>query len=155
MSDPSSFDFFIGRWTVHHRYLARRLAGCEDWIEFPGTCETQKFLGGLGVFDQNEIDRPEGRYIGVTIRTFDPKTGSWSIYWIDSRTPAEISPPMIGRFENGVGTLYGDDTFNGKPIRVRFIWSGITARSARWEQAFSVDEGNTWETNWYMDFTRL
>ena len=40
------------------------------------------------------------------------------------------------------------------PIRVRFIWSGIVAQRARWEQAFSEDGGITWETNWVMDFKR-
>jgi hypothetical protein len=24
----------------------------------------------------------------------------------------------------------------------------------RWEQAFSLDDGQTWETNWTADFTR-
>jgi hypothetical protein len=38
---------------------------------------------------------------------------------------------------------------------VRYLWSRITDSTARWEQAFSLDEGNNWETNWYMDFTRV
>jgi hypothetical protein len=37
---------------------------------------------------------------------------------------------------------------------VRYIWSDITETSARWEQAFSVDDGRTWETNLIMEFTR-
>jgi hypothetical protein len=37
---------------------------------------------------------------------------------------------------------------------VRFIWSDITGRSARWEQAFSTDGGESWETNWIMRFER-
>ena len=44
--------------------------------------------------------------------------------------------------------------FEGKPIRVRFIWSGVTTPTPRWEQAFSEDGGETWETNWITDFTR-
>jgi hypothetical protein len=55
---------------------------------------------------------------------------------------------------DGRGEFYGDDTHDGKPVRVRFIWSGITADSAHWEQAFSVDDGGTWVTNWHMDLTR-
>jgi hypothetical protein len=151
MSDRSSFDFLVGHWTVHHRYLTERLAGGTDWIEFPGTCTLEKILGGLGNFDQNEIGLPGDHYIGASLRLYDPVAACWSIYWLDSRRPGRMTPPVVGRFDNGIGIFYGDDQFREKPIRVRFIWSRITAR---WEQAFSVDEGNTWETNWTMDFTR-
>ncbi|NEB90307.1 hypothetical protein [Streptomyces bauhiniae] len=39
-------------------------------------------------------------------------------------------------------------------IRARFTWFGITPGHAHWEQAFSLDKGRTWLTNWHMDFTR-
>jgi hypothetical protein len=61
----------------------------------------------------------------------------------------------VDRFQGGVGTFFANDTFRGKPIRVRFVWSQITPSSAHWEQAFSPDEGKTWEINWKMDFTRV
>ena len=54
-----------------------------------------------------------------------------------------------------MGTFYADDTLRGKPIHVRFTWSGITADSAHWAQAFSPDGGKTWETNWTSDFHRI
>jgi hypothetical protein len=60
-----------------------------------------------------------------------------------------------GRFERGVGTFLGDDTHAGRPIRVRFVWSQITARSARWEQAFSADGGESWEMNWWNTLERV
>jgi hypothetical protein len=60
----------------------------------------------------------------------------------------------VGRFADGRGEFYGDDTYNGKDIRARFVWSDITADSARWEQAFSIDGERTWITNWIMEFTR-
>jgi hypothetical protein len=149
------FDFLMGLWRCRHRYLARRLADCQHWLEFDGTCAARKILDGYGNTDESDIRRPESPYKAITVRTFDPTSGLWSIYWSDSRTPGRLTPPVVGRFENGVGTFYGDDACEGQAVRVRFIWSGITPRSARWEQAFSVDGGRHWENNWQMDFTRM
>jgi hypothetical protein len=53
-----------------------------------------------------------------------------------------------------VGTFYSRETYDGTAITVRFTWFGITGNSARWEQAFSADEGKTWETNWIMQLSR-
>jgi hypothetical protein len=65
-----------------------------------------------------------------------------------------LFPPVVGTFGDGRGDFYGDDTHDGKPIKARYIWSDITPASARWEQEFSADGGQTWESNWIMEFTR-
>ena len=151
----SDFDFFMGIWKCRHRYLVKRLADCHDWIEFDGTCAARRILDGFGNMDENDIELPGDRYRGVSLRTCDPDTSRWSIYWLDSRQPGRLFPPVRGSFAKGVGAFLGDEEFNGRPIRVRYLWSRITDKSARWEQAFSTDEGNSWETNWFMDFTRM
>jgi hypothetical protein len=153
---PSSdFDFFMGIWTCRHRYLRRRLARCDDWIEFDGSCAARRILDGYGSMDEADIALPGDRYRGMSLRTYDPDRDRWSIYWLDSRRPGFLFPPVVGGFDKGIGTFYGDDEHDGRAIRVRFLWSRITPQSARWEQAFSLDEGNSWETNWTMDFTRM
>jgi hypothetical protein len=150
------FDPLVGNWRVHHHQLKERLAGSHEWIDFEGTCTLWKTMGGYGTFDDNVINKPGGAYRAMTARAFDIKDRKWSIWWFDGRMPqAAVDPPMRGEFRDGVGTFYADDTYNGKPIRVRFIWSHITPTSARWEQAFSPDAGNTWETNWKMEFERV
>jgi len=149
------FDFFVGEWAVHHRQLKQRLAGSHDWLEFEGTTSTRKIMGGWGNMDDNLLDKPGGAYRAVTLRAFDPTTGQWSIWWLDGRTPsANLDPSIKGRFENGIGTFYADDTLNGKPIRVRFTWSHSSPSACHWEQAFSPDGGKSWETNWIMEFRR-
>jgi hypothetical protein len=147
------FDFFFGRWSVAHRRLRNRLANDSHWEEFAGLCETRPIIGGLGNVDDNLVELPAGTYRAATLRLFDPARRFWSIWWVDSRM-MRLDPPVHGRFENGVGTFFGDDLLNDHPIKVRFVWSEITAQSAQWEQAFSPDGGATWETNWRMIFRR-
>jgi hypothetical protein len=153
-SKVSDFDFLIGRWQVHHRRLKERLADDTRWDEFGGSSQLRTLMDGRANVDDNVIDLPGGPYRAVTLRSFDPASKQWAIWWLDGRHPHQIDVPMVGGFEGGVGTFYADELFNGRPIRVRFLWSNIAANSCRWEQAFSADEGLTWETNWIMHFTR-
>ena len=150
------FDFLVGHWRVHHRKLKVRLANNHDWIEFEGTLSTQQLMGGYSNVDDTVLNVPGAPYRGVALRSYDPKSQQWSIWWLDSRTPlGPLDPPMRGGFKNGLGTFYGDDTLNGKQVLARFIWSDITSTSGHWEQAYSPDRGKTWETNWVQDIQRV
>jgi hypothetical protein len=146
------FDFLIGSWTVEHRRLTQRLVGATDWDTFRGTAVCRAVLDGVGNVD--EITLPALGAVGMTVRLFNRATGSWSLHWSSSLT-GTFEPPVVGGFEDGVGRFYGDDVHDGRPIRVRYVWDGITPTAARWQQAFSVDHGQTWETNWVMAFTRV
>jgi hypothetical protein len=149
----NDWSWLVGSWSVHHRRLKDRLAGSTEWEDFTGTCVNWPLMGGRGNVDDNVLSLAAGRYHGVGVRAFDLETGQWSIWWIDSRRPG-IEPPVRGGFADGVGTFIGDDTWKGKPVKVRFRWSQITPTSAHWDQASSGDGGKTWETNWHMDFSR-
>jgi len=148
----SDFDFWFGRWNVRNRWLKRRLAGSDDWEEFDATVVARPLLDGVGNEDEFRTDHAGG-FIGMSFRFFDPERKRWSIYWADSRRPGELDPPVLGTFEGDVGVFEGEDVYRGRPILVRFTWSGVTTPTPRWEQAFSDDGGRTWETNWIMDFT--
>ena len=148
-----AFDFFIGRWKVAHHRLRERLVSDTHWEDFAGACETRHIIGGLGNLDDNVLELPAGAYRAATLRLFNPATGLWSIWWIDARD-CTLGAPVHGRFDDGVGTFLGEDQLGSRLIKVRFVWSNITPRSARWEQAFSADGGESWEQNWRMDFAR-
>jgi hypothetical protein len=148
------FDFFIGSWRVAHRRLKARLAGSTDWEDFDGACTAHKILGGQGNMDDNVLNLPAGAYRAITLRAFDPHSATWAIWWLDERTPHALDVPMIGAFRDGVGTFFADDTLDGRPIRVRFLWTRTSDPSPQWEQAFSLDGGQSWETNWVMRFHR-
>ena len=146
------FDFLMGSWTVHNRRLRDRLKGSTAWDEFEATSTARPLLGGIA---NEDVYRTEyaGGFTGMSFRFYDKAKGQWSIYWADSRRGV-LDPPVVGSFAGDVGTFEGLDVFEGRPIRVRFIWSRITTATPRWEQAFSTDGGKTWETNWVMDFAR-
>lgn len=145
------FDFLVGSWNVTNRRLARRLVGSTEWQEFPATAECRLLLDGRGNLD--ELKAPERELFGMTLRLFDPAREEWSLYWASSHDGI-LQPPVVGRFKQGRGEFYGNDSHEGVSIRVRYIWSKITPTSARWEQAFSTDGEKSWETNWIMEFVR-
>jgi len=153
-SAPKDFDFVIGDWFVKHRRLNRRLADCHDWTEFDGEMSTQKVLGGFGNLEDNRLNFPDGEFRAVALRAFDKESGTWAIWWLDGRFPGQLDVPVKGRFEDGVGRFYADDNQDGVAVKVCFLWSCSDPDTLRWEQAFSADNGVTWETNWTMDFTR-
>lgn len=149
MSDD--FEFEYGTWSVHHRRLLDRLAGCDDWEEFDGTATCAPILGGVGNLEQAAM--PTIGALGIALRLFDQTTHTWSIHWASNRT-GRLEPPVVGRFEHGVGVFEGDDELRGEPIRVKFVWDEITADSARWTQSFRRPHDADWEVNWVMTFSR-
>ncbi len=146
------FDFFMGSWKVHNKRLRDRLVDSDEWDEFEARSAARPLPGGLGNEDVYCTDF-RGGFIGMSFRFFDPHKKQWSIYWADTRRRGELDPPVLGSFSGDTGVFEGEDIFNGRPILVRYTWSGVTTPTPRWEQAFSDDGGQTWETNWVMDFT--
>lgn len=152
-SSPDDFDFFVGKWRVHNRKLNKRLAGCAEWTEFEARSEFRKILNGFGNTDSFKTDFDGKPFEGMTLRLFNPNTKLWSIYWADSNSVA-LDVPQIGSFEDRIGEFYARDVFEGKPIIVKFRWDATNAENPIWSQAFSADEGKTWEWNWFMTFSR-
>jgi hypothetical protein len=152
---PGDFRFQYGDWRVSHRRLKERLCGSTQWETFEGTCRAWPVMGGFGICEDNCLDLPAGAYRAVALRSFDAGSGAWSIWWLDGRHPHTLDTPVVGSFRNGDGTFLARDVFAGRPILVRVLWLNTRSPSPRWEQAFSPDDGASWETNWTMDFHRL
>lgn len=151
---PEEWNFLAGRWQVRHRRRPR-LSRADRWDEFDGTFHNWPVLGGFGNVGDNLMRMPGGDLRGMGIRAWDPARGEWSSWWLDGRMPDRIGAPLRGGFRNGEGVLTGEEIVDGRAIRSRVIWSRITPRSARWEQATSSDGGTSWDTDWISDFTRM
>ncbi|MDE2450291.1 MAG: hypothetical protein KGO22_15055 [Gammaproteobacteria bacterium] len=145
------FDFEYGKWRMPNHRLLKRLAGSHDWADFVSCDEGWPLPGGIGDMDVYRTSYWPN-FVGMTLRTYDPQTGLWRLYWFDNRfSHGVIEPPVVGRFDGRVGVFEGPDTFDGKPITVRYVWTVSPKGSktvAKWRQAFSTDGGKTWEVNW-------
>jgi hypothetical protein len=157
-SSQSDFDFLVGKWKMHNRRLNKRLEGNNDWTEFDSYDENSKILSGtadMDTYSTTEMPGLEGKkFEGLTLRLFNPKTRLWSLYWVASNVGA-LDPPVIGSFENGVGHFFAKDTFKGRPIIMMFRWDARNKERPVWSQAFSPDNGRTWEWNWYNVSERI
>ena len=151
------FDFLIGAWRVENRRKTEPLdAAATTWVEFSSSSRTRRILGGLGNVETYRAAAFPGRgsYEGMALRLFDPETGLWHIWWASTAQPGFLDVPVVGRFIDGRGRFECDDVVAGRQLKVRYDWRKLTAESARWEQAFSFDEGGSWSSNWTMQLTR-
>ena len=126
MSDVGDFDFWMGEWTVQNRRLRERLAGSDEWDEFEADEQ--------GVADPRR-PRQRGRSTGPTTTAASSGCRSASSTRprgsgrSTGRTAAVrgcSTRRVIGSFTGDTGVFEGDDTFKGRPIRVRFTWSRVT-----------------------------
>jgi len=145
-SSSKDFNYLIGSWKLKNRKLKSRLTNNTEWIDFESEVEMYQILGGNGNIDKY-TDTASGKlYEGIALRIFDAKTKLWSIYWADSNS-GTLDPPVVGSFENKIGHFFCKDTFNGKKIIVVFRWDVRNPNLPVWSQAFSADNGKTWEWN--------
>lgn len=160
-TDPADgrhdFDFIIGSWRSRNRKRVRPLVADDDeWIEFASEIEAWPVLAGLGNAERFLAPDFPGRpgFEGFTLRTFEPETGLWRIWWTSILTTGRFDDPVVGGFADGAGRFECDDVVDGVPLRVRYDWTDIGADSITWTQSFSFDGGATWDPNWVTRSTR-
>ena len=153
------FDFLIGDWKAHVRRLPDRLVGSTRWIEYDGVSNHRKLLDSNANFEEFEVRNAAGDHLKAqTLRLYNPETRQWSIWLLDVNAGTLSGPPQIGDFSRGPngarGEFYATDLWKGRAVVIRYLWLNLSPKSSRMEQAFSVDGGKTWETNWICELTR-
>ena len=148
------FDFAIGTWKTSLTRLVKPLSGSTTWVKLEGTSVIRKVWDGRANLVELKVAGPSGTIEGLSLRLYNPQTRKWSLNFASSRNGTLVTP-TIGEFANGRGEFFSDEDLDGKPIRVRNVFSDITPNSYRFEQAFSADGGKTWEVNWVAIDTRI
>lgn len=156
MIEIKNFDFLIGKWSVLNKRLKERLRNSNDWEEFDAEMETKPILNGLGLMDEMKSSHFGDEFIGLSIRMLNPKTNEWKIYWADTENPELLlKEQVVGKFENGIGEFFGEEMYQGKKMKLRFVWKKESKNTAQWEQAYYDELNKQWETNWIMIFTAI
>jgi hypothetical protein len=145
-SSQHDFEFLVGDWQCHNRRLSKRLKHSEEWTKSMSSVTNRRFLNGVTNVDVSKTIRDGSPFETISIRTFNPQTRLWSSYWVDGKTGI-MDPPVIGSFEQNIGTFYGTTQWEGKPVLVMYKWDKTNPQSPRWSQSYSIDNGNTWELN--------
>lgn len=146
---PGEFDFLHGEWKIRHRRQKRP----GEWDEFEGEATCWTILGGVGSVEELRI--PSRDFAGMGLRLLDVQNRVWNDFWVNAKSGVLTPPGMPGYFRDGAGIFIVDEMDDGKPIKVRGLWDGITPTSHRWTQSVSRDGGATWEDNWLMEWTRV
>ncbi|WP_407659371.1 hypothetical protein [Jiangella rhizosphaerae] len=150
-----SFDWEIGTWRSDVRVLADPLSESPDeWLEFSGTSVVRPLMDRRANVVEFDVQGPAGRIEALNLRLYEPQADRWSLSFANLRDGL-LAPAVYGGFHDGVGEFFGDDQLNGRPIRVRFRIVRQGPDKARFEQAFSDDGGETWETNWIVVDRRI
>jgi hypothetical protein len=152
-SSKNDFDFLVGNWKIRNRKLKEPLAGSDEWEEFDANQEFRLILQGFGNIDIFSTAFGGKPFEGLTVRLFDPQTRLWTIYWADSRA-VKLDDGKVGSFDGNTGEFFARDVFAEKDIIVKFNWDKRNPEAPVWSQAFSADEGQTWEWNWHAYFSR-
>jgi hypothetical protein len=149
------FDWELGRWRSDVRVLADPLSGSEDeWLRFEGTTVVRPLMDRRANIVEFDVRGPAGRIEALNLRLFEPQADRWSLTFVNMRDGL-LTPAVYGGFRDRVGEFYGEDQLNGRPIRVRFLITRQGPNRARFEQAYSDDDGETWETNWIATDRRI
>jgi hypothetical protein len=149
-----AFDFDMAKWHTRTERLVNPLARSTRWITLNGETDVQPVWAGKANLAVLEANGPDGPLQLISLRLYDPVAKQWNLNFATSGSGVR-SVPMVGQFAGHRGTFYDQEPYGGRMIWVRFTIFPISPTSAQSEQAFSSDNGKTWETNFINHYSKV
>jgi len=147
--DPGrGFDFWIGEWSVQNRHLQ------PDGTWSLGDVTRARItpvLGGQAVLEEWAGPFRGSFMNGFSLRAFDPEAERWVLVLFWTTDGNATFGRLRGRFRHGRGEFLAPET--GQQ-RTRYTFSDALPNSVRWDSATTADAGQTWRTDWIMEFSR-
>jgi len=154
-SDPHQhdFDFNPGIWHTEITRTGDPFTAPDQTMAMHGTVTVRRIWGGRAQLEEIEADGPKGHWEGLTLFLYNPKSHQWSQSFINS-SMGTLDLPLVGDFKQGRGELYSEDTFKGRSILVRGVWSDIEQNGHRYNESYSDDGGKTWKQAFRANVTK-
>lgn len=148
------FDFNLGTWRTRIVRVRDPFSGSRESVTREGTVTIGRLWDGAGLYEQIETTSPDGPWRGMSFFLYNAASGQWSQRFAGASGVFE--PAMFGGFRmlNGQGELVSHDTYRGRAILVRAVWSRIQPDAHRYEEYYSADGGATWENVFTAHLTR-
>ncbi len=156
-SISTDFDFLLGKWSVRNSVLKERLKDSDDWVEYTAQADVWKIMDGMVIIDEFRTIRGGREETSGSYRIYNENTKEWTIYWSSTAYPdLGLLPQVKGKFgADGKAEFYGEESYKGGTVKIKWAWNDMNTDSPRWEQAYFDEKNNRWEVNWTMVFERL
>jgi hypothetical protein len=144
-SPAHAFDFWLGEWELTWQN--------EDGTTATGENRVRRILGGQVIEENFEaLTGDMAGYEGKSYSVYNPQTGKWKQTWVDNE----------GSYLDLTGDIDGGNrifhrtavTADGNQILQRMVFYDITEDSLVWDWERSVDEGETWQLMWRIQYRR-
>ncbi|MDZ7757699.1 DUF1579 family protein [Rhodohalobacter sp.] len=144
-SPEYAFDFWLGEWEL-------------TWQNGDGTTATGKntvrrILGGHVIEENFEaLTGDMAGYEGKSYSVYNPQTGEWKQTWVDN---GGSYLDFTGDITDGNRIFHRTAfTAEGDRFLQRMHFYDITEDSLSWDWERSLDEGETWELMWRIQYRR-
>jgi hypothetical protein len=133
------FDFWLGEWDLSWGDDGR--ATNSIYLDFDGRVIVESFDG-----------RPSLTLQGMSVSTYDLDAGCWRQTWVDNHGNYYS---FRGGLTDGEMDLRTEKVVEGMPMILRMRWYGIREDGLQWAWERSEDGGQSWETTWAIEYTRV
>jgi uncharacterized protein (TIGR02246 family) len=140
------FDFWVGEWELS--WPASETTGGKPGR---GTNRIERALDAC-VIVEHFSGTPDMNLRGMSVSTFNPRTGKWQQTWVDN---FGSYLDFAGEFQDGRMILVREATTqDGKKLLQRMVWENIQPDSLDWSWERSEDGGRTWTVLWPIHYQR-
>jgi len=141
--DCHQLDFWIGEWKV-------------QWDNSDGTSGEGKnivnsILNGC-VIEENFNGNPGINFKGKSFSVYNHTQKIWEQTWVDTEGNYMV---FTGSKEDNKMILSRKINNEGNEITQRMVFYNIEENKFDWNWESSKDNGNTWQHNWKLHYTRL